>query len=102
MQATDSGWVASLPLKPGNYSYKYIIDGKWTTDQFNKQKESDSYHEYNSVLFCYNCQFKLYGYKDALQVNVAGSFNDWNNKELKMMHLTTGWTLYLYLKEGTH
>jgi len=102
MQLTDSGWVVSIPLPAGKYSYKYIIDGKWSPDLFNKLRESDSYHGYNSVVFCYNYQFSLSGYKEAHNVTVAGSFNNWNEKELKMIPSGNGWILPLYLREGTH
>ncbi|MBK7441144.1 MAG: glycogen-binding domain-containing protein [Bacteroidetes bacterium] len=33
---------------------------------------------------------------------MAGSFNNWNEKELAMQKTATGWELNLYLKEGTH
>jgi hypothetical protein len=102
MQISDSGWVVSLPLKPGKYSYKYIIDGKWNPDLFNKLKEKDTYHGYNSILFCYNYHFKLKGYKTAHTVILTGSFNNWNERELKMISSGDGWVLPLYLREGTH
>jgi hypothetical protein len=102
MQLSDSGWVVSLPLKPGKYSYKYIIDGKWTSDPFNKLKENDTYHGYNSILFCYNYRFELKGHREAQKVIVAGSFNNWNQRELKMIPSSAGWILHLYLREGTH
>ena len=25
-------WTLSLPLKPGSYSYKFIVDGVWKLD----------------------------------------------------------------------
>ncbi len=31
MTKTEGGkWVANLPLKPGRYEYKYVVDGDWT------------------------------------------------------------------------
>jgi 1,4-alpha-glucan branching enzyme len=36
MKACDSGWVISVKLKPGKYSYKYILDGRWSQDPFNR------------------------------------------------------------------
>ncbi|MCX6245036.1 MAG: glycogen-binding domain-containing protein [Bacteroidetes bacterium] len=102
MNPCDSGWTISLKLLPGKYSYKYIIDGKWTPDPYNRLKESDTYDSYNSVLYCYNYLFRLKGYSSAHKVILAGSFNNWNEKELKMIPLAGGWALSLYLREGTY
>jgi 1,4-alpha-glucan branching enzyme len=102
MQACDSGWVVALKLRPGKYSYKYIADGRWTQDPFNKLKEKDTYNGYNSVLYCYNHIFRLQGYASAHQVILAGSFNNWNEKELKMVLIKNNWLLPMYLREGTH
>jgi len=103
MQACDSGWIISLPLEPGKYLYKYIIDGNWFTDPFNKIKEKyGNSRIYNSVLYCENHLFKLSGYANAKKVIVAGNFNDWNTKELKMEKTSSGWQLPVFLKEGTY
>jgi 1,4-alpha-glucan branching enzyme len=98
----DSGWTISLNLLPGKYSYKYIIDGKWTPDPFNRLKEDDTYGSHNSVFYCYNYTFRLGGYPKAHSVILAGSFNDWNKKEMKMIPVAGGWAISLYLREGTH
>ena len=50
VQACDSGWVVTLKLRPGKYSYKYILDGKWSEDPFNKLREDDTYGGNNSVV----------------------------------------------------
>ena len=102
MQTCDSGWVVSLKLRPGKYSYKYILDGRWITDPFNKLRENDTYNAYNSILYCYNHIFRLRGYTNAHQVILTGSFNDWHEKELKMLSINGNWLLQMYLREGTH
>jgi hypothetical protein len=102
MQRCDSGWVADLKLRPGKYSYKYILDGQWTEDPFNKLREKDTYNGNNSVVYCYNRIFRLRGYPAAHQVILAGSFNNWHEKELKMLHISGSWLLPMYLREGTH
>ncbi len=102
MQICDSGWVVAMKLRPGKYSYKYILDGRWTQDPFNKLKEKDTYNGYNSILYCYNYIFRLRGYTSAHQVIVTGSFNNWHEKELKMLPINGSWLLQMYLREGTH
>lgn len=102
MQLTDSGWVACLKLSPGKYSYKFIVDGRWTHDPENKRKERDGHKGWNSVVFCDNHKFVLDGFRDAKNVYVAGSFNGWDRRELKMIKTDKGWEIPVYLREGTH
>ena len=102
MLVCDSGWMVSLKLKPGKYSYKYIIDGTWANDSFNKLLESDTYNGNNSIVYCYNHIFPARGYPSAHQVILTGSFNGWNENELKMIRINATWMFPLYLREGTH
>ena len=102
MQFVDSGWKLSIKMKPGKYFYKYIVDGNWISDPFNKQTEKNEHGTYNSVVFCTNHLFILKGYNNKKKVFVAGSFNNWNAKELKMNLTEDGYELPIWLKEGTH
>ena len=96
------GWTVSLPLPPGKYQYKYIIDGRWTQDPGNIQKEDDLNGGYNSVIFCYNYRFTLKGFPEAKNVILAGSFNGFNPRELAMAKSDDYWVLDMYLRQGTH
>jgi len=102
LHKTDTGWVINLKLKPGKYRYKYIIDGRWTPDPYNRQREDDTYGSYNSVVFCFNFQFILRGFQQAKRVVVTGSFNGWNPDELRMFPTHTGWAMPMYLRVGTY
>jgi hypothetical protein len=102
MQKTGSGWEISLKLEPGRYLYKYITDGRWIHDPENMLKEADGENGYNSILYCYNHEFRLKGFTDARKVYVTGSFNGWKNKELRMKPVAGGWSLPIYLVKGTH
>ncbi|MCK9423713.1 MAG: hypothetical protein M0Q38_14065 [Bacteroidales bacterium] len=102
MQRSDSGWIIQLRLKPGKYLYKYIVDGRWTSDPFNRQYGREGYIGDNSVVFCYNHWFILRESKNAKNVIVTGSFNNWDERTLKMFKTSYGWALPLYLREGTH
>jgi rhodanese-related sulfurtransferase len=102
MIKSDSGWVVKIKLQPGMYYYKYIIDGKWTHDPNNDKKIRDGNWGFNSIAFCYNYQFKLNGYLKARRVILAGSFNGWNPDELAMVKTSYGWSIPLFLREGTH
>jgi hypothetical protein len=102
LQASDSGWVVTLKLRPGKYSYKYILDGRWIQDPYNKLTEEDTYGGYNSVVYCYNYLFRLTGYPKAKKVILTGSFNNWNEKELRMIRINGSWLMPMYLRQGTH
>jgi len=102
MQNVDSGWFVELKLLPGKYSYKYIVNGKWTPDPNNLTEEENEHGTINSVFYCYNHIFKLKAFKDAENVIVAGSFNNWEEEESEMKSTDTGWELPVYLDQGTH
>ena len=102
MVRCDSGWFITLRLKPGKFSYKYIIDGVWSSDPYNKLREDDTQGGENCVVFCYNYRFFLPFSRSLKDVFVAGSFNSWNPRELRMYPVAGGWALNLFLREGTH
>jgi chromosome partitioning protein len=43
-------FVAKLPLSPGRYRYRLVVDGKWITDPFNKRVETNQFGELNNVV----------------------------------------------------
>ncbi len=102
MTKTDSGWVTNVKLAPGKHLYKFIIDGNWTVDKDNPNVDNDGMGNDNSVYFKTNHTFSLEGYTGAKRVYLAGSFNEWKERNLLMQRTLTGWALPVYLSEGTH
>lgn len=102
MEKTLLGWEQCVPLPPGKHLYKFIVDGRWMSDPNNKNRVSDGHRGHNSVVFCYNHTFELEGYMNTRRVVLAGSFNNWDPRELRMLKTKTGWHLPLFLREGTH
>jgi chromosome partitioning protein len=45
-----SKWIAKLPLLPGRYRYRFIVDGRWTNDPHNVRVEKNEYGELNNVV----------------------------------------------------
>ena len=44
-------WTILIPLKPGQYEYKFYIDGeKWIPDPGNPERVDDGFGGYNSVI----------------------------------------------------
>jgi chromosome partitioning protein len=46
----DGGWTKFVPLEPGRYRYKLVVDGRWQTDPLNPRTESNSFGSHNSVM----------------------------------------------------
>ncbi len=43
-------WKKKLPLKPGRYEYRFVIDGEWHTDPENISRQPNPFGSENSVL----------------------------------------------------
>jgi 1,4-alpha-glucan branching enzyme len=43
-------WVTRLPLFPGRYRYRFVVDGKWMTDPHNTYVETNQFGELNNVI----------------------------------------------------
>ncbi len=43
-------WQTCVPLDPGKYRYRLIIDGNWQTDPHNSKVESNPFGELNSIV----------------------------------------------------
>jgi 1,4-alpha-glucan branching enzyme len=39
-----------IPIAPGSYQYRLVVDGRWQADPYNAQQSRNSYGEPNSVL----------------------------------------------------
>ena len=49
-QTTDGKWKVCVPLMPGRYRYRFIVDGEWREDPWNDYVESNPYGSVNSVV----------------------------------------------------
>jgi chromosome partitioning protein len=47
---TPGLWVTKLPLFPGRYRYRFIVDGRWMTDPNNTYVESNQFGELNNIV----------------------------------------------------
>jgi hypothetical protein len=102
MKFMGNGWMVDLKLKPGKYAYKFIVDGRWTTDPSNNLRERGDAGADNSVVYCCNYLFELKGYKNARKVVVTGNFSNWNPRGIAMNPTADGWSLPAYLRDGTY
>jgi hypothetical protein len=102
MKREGNVWHLDLPLNPGNYGYKFIVDGAWMTDPLNPHQVGEN-GETNSLLVVKpNYTFTLKGFDRAKTIRLAGTFNDWNYDGYTMAHQGNVWTISLNLKPGKH
>ncbi len=46
----DGSWIADLPLLPGKYQYKFVVNGEWFQDPSNPDSVADGWNGNNSVM----------------------------------------------------
>jgi hypothetical protein len=103
MIKTATGWMLPLYLAEGTHTYKFVVDGKWTRDENNKEKLPDGNGDFNSVIrLGKSYLFKLNGFENAKQVIVSGSFNNWKEDELYMNKTSGGWEMPYTLGAGNY
>jgi hypothetical protein len=50
MRSRDGYWFTTVPLSPGRYSYRYIVDGQWHDDPASSRLVPNPYGSKNAVL----------------------------------------------------
>ncbi|SDE26454.1 Glycogen recognition site of AMP-activated protein kinase [Mucilaginibacter pineti] len=102
MKKVPGGWGISLIIPAGNYGYKFIFDGNWTTDPQNPRHVIEGGEVNSFIAVKPNYTFKLSGYSNAKSVRIAGNFNDWDPDGLVMDHTGNQWTINIFLKKGKY
>ncbi|MDQ3843007.1 MAG: glycogen-binding domain-containing protein, partial [Bacteroidota bacterium] len=103
MNRTTNGWVLPLYLSEGTHAYKFVVDGRWIRDERNPHKLPDGKGDFNSFIALGKPYlFQLKGYKNAKEVRLAGSFNQWRDFELIMNKTGNGWALSYVLGPGNY
>ena len=103
MKKTSNGWEFPYTLGPGNYQYKFLVDGKWITDPSNPLAVNGDRNAMNSYLIVEpNYTFRLKGYPKAKKIFLAGDFNNWSPESLSMSHSGDEWIFKVHLSAGKH
>jgi hypothetical protein len=104
MKKTADGWELPYALGPGNYQYKFIVDGEWMTDPRRQEAIVDDGkgNENTLLIIGANHTFKLKGFASSKTINLAGDFTDWSQRGLPMIWNGTEWTASVYLARGKH
>ncbi len=100
MEKTATGWEIPYVLGPGNYEYKFIVDGKSMADPANSCCSTDSTRSY--LVLGPNYTFRLKGFENAKTVFLAGDFNNWSPNTLAMKQENGEWIFTVHLSPGKH
>ena len=49
-EGNGPSWRVSLPLRPGRYEYRFVVDGQWISDPSARESVTNDYGSTNSVL----------------------------------------------------
>jgi len=102
MERTPQGWKLDYILAPGNYEYKFVVDGNWITDPANPYSVGQGNFKNSFIATRANHTFILDKYPNAKKVSVSGDFDNWNNDEHQMIKKDGKWQYSLYLSPGKH
>ena len=112
MEEINGIYEKVLQLEKGKYSYKFIVDGKWTIDINADEFIADGFGGQNSVVNVGNS--KLFEHLRIVEFNhrpeglikdvyLVGSMNDWNQSVHKMIQGNDGvYRTSLILKDGEY
>ncbi len=100
MIKTDTAWVAEYYIGPGNYEYKFIVDGEWKLDPDNPKITHSGAADNSLLVYQPNHTFEMDEFKDANEVIVTGTFNNWNPNGYRMIWRNNRWELDLHLPKG--
>ena len=109
-----------IKLKPGEYQYKFVVDGNWKEDTDNPNKVDDGYGGTNSVVEVPAVEQEVqskttekktsegkavftYFDPDAREVYLTGDFSNWNPKGIPMTKQPDGtWVARIDLEPGEY
>ncbi|MBN1144194.1 MAG: glycogen-binding domain-containing protein [Bacteroidales bacterium] len=102
MNKQADGWSLDYVMAPGNYEYKFIVDGNWIPDPENPYTTGSGDYINSYFAFKSNYQFRLTGFADAKEVIVTGNFNNWNEEGYRMQQVAEAWILPIRLEQGKY
>ena len=100
MQKEYGAWTISIALKPGNYEYKYIVDGRWELSPSNPHRIGSGDYTNSVKAIEANYTFVLDGYQNAKNVYLSGTFNGWSEEGYTMAKKDGKWVMKVYLPQG--
>lgn len=107
-------WTLEMELDPGDYEYKFVVDGSWVTDPRNEEEKSGNSafsiamtddDVKSPVINANNTTVSFYyDNKTASTVSLAGTMNGWDKEKNPMEYNeeTGFWSISLKLEPGEY
>jgi hypothetical protein len=102
MEKKGGSWVVRLVLSPGNYDYRFIVDGVPLRDPANPHYSVKNGEEWSFLAVSPNYTFRLAHHARAKKVALCGIFNNWDPSGYTMDHQNDEWTISFHLKKGKY
>lgn len=102
MKKVNGGWEISYTLGPGNYEYRFIVDGKKINDPNDANTKVANQSGNSFFVVGGNYTFRLKGFGNASSVFLAGDFNDWSPNTFVMKKENDEWVIKVQLHPGKH
>ncbi len=99
MNRTATGWQLSYSLGPGNYEYRFFVDGQGIKDPAN---DAGKQSENSFLVIDPNYTFHLKKYPNARTVYLSGDFNNWSPATFAMRKDGDEWVFTVHLSPGKH
>lgn len=102
MYKSSKGWIIPYVLRPGNFEYKFKVDGQYILDPNNSLTKGKGRYKNSILVVNPNTSFVLKGYSRAQEVVLSGTFNGWDEQGYTMKKIGSAWTINIYLPPGKH
>lgn len=102
MYKSSRGWIIPYVLAPGNYEYKFKVDGNYITDPYNLLTVGEGDYRNSLKIVDPNTSFVLKGHPEAKSVRLSGTFNGWNTAGYTMRKKGQEWFIDIHLEPGKH
>jgi 1,4-alpha-glucan branching enzyme len=102
LEKTRGGWQLPYVLAPGNYEYKFLVDGQWIVDPGNPYSTGSGDFINSFMAVKPNYSFRLEQHSDAAAVLLSGSFNGWSKDGYRMVEKGGDWLFPINLKPGKY
>lgn len=101
LEKAEGGWFIPYVLAPGNYEYKFVVDGQWILDPANVHTVRRGGQDPNSFISIHpNHTFKCAGHLSAENVSLMVNVMGWPDPGVSMNKGKDGWYIPMYLPEG--
>lgn len=102
MEKEGGRWRVKVVLSPGNYNYRFVVDGVALRDPENPHYLVKDGEEWSFLAVSPNYTFHLARHEKARKVTLCGVFNNWEPNGYTMVYKNGEWSIKFHLKKGKY